>query len=284
MTRSSMKYFFFLLFLLAEGLTAQNKRFIYQYTFIPDSTNKAGVMKEFMFLDVSDGGSSFFSQRKYQSDSTMIAPANKGKMIMPPMDLQVLYTIEKKGDKIFYKTLGSSAQMKIKVNEDRKMDWKILNDRQKILNYDAQKASLKFGGRTWNAWFTQAIPMQDGPYKFHGLPGLIVKIEDTTASHIFELVGIANLPDDYSYPERYQFLKEVEFNRAEYQKYYTKYRKDPAAIEKQLYIEGRIPDQRDHTGNFRTGAQVLRDIEIAAKENVKKDNNIIEIDMLKTVQ
>ncbi len=241
-------------------------------------------MKEFMFLDVSDGGSSFFSQRKYQSDSTMIAPANKGKMIMPPMDLQVLYTIEKKGDKIFYKTLGSSAQMKIKVNEDRKMDWKILNDRQKILNYDAQKASLKFGGRTWNTWFTQAIPMQDGPYKFHGLPGLIVKIEDTTASHIFELVGIANLPDDYSYPERYQFLKEVEFNRAEYQKYYTKYRKDPAAIEKQLYIEGRIPDQRDHTGNFRTGAQVLRDIEIAAKENVKKDNNIIEIDMLKTVQ
>jgi len=277
-----MKYFIFIFFLFTQLISAQNKRFIYQYTFIPDSTNKADVVKEVMFLDVSgNGASSFFSQRKYQSDSTIIAPANKGKMIMPPMDLKVLYTIEKKGDKVLYKILGNSAQMRIKVNDERKLDWKVLNDKQKILNYNAQKASLNFAGRAWNAWFTQAIPLQDGPYKFHGLPGLIVKMEDTTKSHIFELIGISNLPDDYTYPERYQFAKEVEFNRAEYQKYYTKYRKDPAAVEKQLYIEGKIPDQRDSSGNFRTGAQVLREIEVAAKENVKKDNNIIEIDMLK---
>lgn len=277
-----MKYFFFIFFLFTQFVSAQNKRFIYQYTFIPDSTNKANVVKEFMFLEVSGNDtSSFFSQRKYQSDSTIMAPANKGKMIMPPMDLTVLYTIEKKGGKVFYKTLGNSAQMRIKVNDERKLDWKILNDKQKILNYNTQKASLNFAGRAWNAWFTQAIPLQDGPYKFHGLPGLIVKIEDATKSHIFELVGISNLPDDYAYPERYQFTKEVEFNRSEYQKYYTKYRKDPAAVEKQLYIEGKIPDQRDSSGNFRTGAQVLREIEVAAKENVKKDNNIIEIDLLK---
>lgn len=280
-----MKYFTLILFLFTQFFSAQNKRFIYQYTFIPDSTNKANIMKEFMFLEVyGNGTSSFFSQRKYQSDSTIIAPANKGKMIMPPADLQVLYTIEKKEGNVFYKVLGSSAQMKIKASDERKMNWQILGDKQKVLNYETQKASLDFAGRTWDAWFTQAIPIQDGPYKFHGLPGLIVKMEDKTKSHTFELVGIADLPDNYSYPERYQYLKEINFNRAEYEKYYLKYRKDPAAGEKQLYIEGKIVDYTDSSGKHHTGAETIREIEKLAKEAVKKDNNTIEIDLLKTVK
>jgi GLPGLI family protein len=183
-------------------------------------------VKEFMFLEVSGNDtSSFFSQRKYQSDSTIMAPLIKENDNASHGPDRIVHHREK-GGKVFYKTLGNSAQMRIKVNDERKLDWKILNDKQKILNYNAQKASLNFAGRAWNAWFTQAIPLQDGPYKFHGLPGLIVKMEDATKSHIFELVGISNLPDDYAYPERYQFTKEVEFNRSEYQKYYTKYRKD----------------------------------------------------------
>ena len=48
-------------------------------------------------------------------------------------------------------------------------------------------------GRKWTAWFTTEIPIQDGPYKFRGLPGLIVKIEDETKSHCFALNGIKNL-------------------------------------------------------------------------------------------
>lgn len=33
-----------------------------------------------------------------------------------------------------------------------------------------QKATCDFAGRKWIAWFTTEIPIQDGPYKFYGLP------------------------------------------------------------------------------------------------------------------
>lgn len=276
-----MKNIILIFILFIQVVPAQNKRFVYQYTFIPDSTNKTNVVKELMILDVTNDRSMFFSQRKYISDSTIIAPSNKGKLIMPPADLNILYRIEKKDGKTYFESMANFALMKIKVEDDRKMDWKILGDKQKILNFNTQRASLDFAGREWIAWFTPDIPFQDGPYKFHGLPGLIVKIEDITKSHAYELIGIINLPNEYSYPERYQKVKEREFNLMEFKKYYLQGRSDPGAGERQLYMEGKIPDQRDSSGNFRTGAEIVREVEQLAKERIKKDNNIIEIDLIK---
>jgi GLPGLI family protein len=73
---------------------------------------------------------------------------------------------------------------KYKIKEDKKLEWKILPDQQKIGEYKVQKATTSFGGRDWTAWFTTDIPIQDGPYVFYGLPGLIVKIEDATGSTV----------------------------------------------------------------------------------------------------
>jgi GLPGLI family protein len=55
--------------------------------------------------------------------------------------------------------------------------------KEKIGNWEAQKATTEFGGRKWTAWFCEEIPLSDGPYKFKGLPGLIVKISDADNSH-----------------------------------------------------------------------------------------------------
>ena len=44
---------------------------------------------------------------------------------------------------------------------------------------------------------------------------------------------------------------------------------------------GRIPDQRDSTGKMRTAAEVLREINQQAMERLAKENNLIEIDLLK---
>ena len=44
------------------------------------------------------------------------------------------------------------------------------------------------------AWFTSEIPIQRGPWKFGGLPGLIVKISDAKKEYNFELVKLERTP------------------------------------------------------------------------------------------
>ncbi len=67
------------------------------------------------------------------------------------------------------------------------INWKLSNDTETIKGYKVQKATCSFGGRHWIAWFTPEIPFRDGPYKFCGLPGLIIKISDTRNQYVFEL-------------------------------------------------------------------------------------------------
>ncbi len=58
-----------------------------------------------------------------------------------------------------------------------------------ILGYECNKATTNFAGRTYTAWFTTEIPLPFGPYKFGGLPGLILKIEDAEQQYVWEAIG-----------------------------------------------------------------------------------------------
>jgi GLPGLI family protein len=69
-------------------------------------------------------------------------------------------------------------------------EWVILNDTLTILNQKTQKAKVKFRGREYYAWFTTKIKISDGPYKFYGLPGLILKIESIDEKYKFEAYSI----------------------------------------------------------------------------------------------
>ena len=50
-----------------------------------------------------------------------------------------------------------------------------------------------FWGRNYNAWFTVDIPRNDGPWLFSGLPGLILRIQDTEGVFQFTAVGLEQL-------------------------------------------------------------------------------------------
>lgn len=71
--------------------------------------------------------------------------------------------------------------------------WFITPTTASIAGYSCQRATTTFGGRTWEAWFTRAVPIADGPYKFYGLPGLIVKVADTRGYYVFELAKLRQL-------------------------------------------------------------------------------------------
>ncbi len=58
------------------------------------------------------------------------------------------------------------------------MNWNLENDTKIIGKYLCNKANVDFRGRSYIAWYTTEIPVSYGPWKFAGLPGLILEIYD----------------------------------------------------------------------------------------------------------
>lgn len=71
-----------------------------------------------------------------------------------------------------------------------RFDWQLHDDTLTVCGYTCRKAVANFRGRTWTAWYAEQIPIDAGPWKLHGLPGLILKASDSVALHDFEAVAV----------------------------------------------------------------------------------------------
>ncbi|MBD5354099.1 MAG: GLPGLI family protein [Bacteroides sp.] len=80
--------------------------------------------------------------------------------------------------------------------------WQFTDETDEICGYKCKKAIADFRGRTWNAWYAEDIPVDNGPLKFGGLPGLILKIEDSDKEHIFEAMQIRRSDKDFGHRVR----------------------------------------------------------------------------------
>lgn len=77
-----------------------------------------------------------------------------------------------------------------------RIEWKIGKETKEILGYRCTKATAKFRGRDYIAWYTDDIPSSDGPFLFTGLPGLILEVRDTKDQYVFIANGIENKKDE----------------------------------------------------------------------------------------
>lgn len=99
------------------------------------------------------------------------------------------------------------------------MNWKITKESQKILGYICYKATTKFRGRDYVAWFTPDIPYNYGPWKLGGLPGLILKVENNLFDYdakriVLNSDKIPTLPKLKSFPTAkyiYPLKQTIEF-------------------------------------------------------------------------
>lgn len=67
-------------------------------------------------------------------------------------------------------------------------NWKLVDETKVINTIHCKKAEVTLKGRNWIAWYSSEIPLPYGPYKFSGLPGLIIKVTDDKGDWDFELV------------------------------------------------------------------------------------------------
>jgi len=97
------------------------------------------------------------------------------------------------------------------------LDWEIIDETKEYFGYTVQKATTTFSGREYVAWFTIEIPINDGPYIFYGLPGLIVELYDTEKHYYFGLLNLEKLsePKTWGIPDNVKEVTREEFKEVE---------------------------------------------------------------------
>lgn len=177
----------------------------YDVIFRPDSTDMNFILKEefTVFLGseiIQSQSSNFLSRLSYIKDDDLagllsaMATGN-----IPSTHFTSVHYINYPAGKIT--ALDNIGIEEYKYTMPMKnVDWIILPESKKIGHFSAHKALTLFGGREWVAWFTTEIPYNAGPYLFHGLPGLILKISDTQSHYTFELSRVS-IPENFKYIE-----------------------------------------------------------------------------------
>lgn len=80
--------------------------------------------------------------------------------------------------------------------------WTLLGDSVKnILGYSCRKAFCSYRGRMYEAWYALDISVSGGPWKFSGLPGLIMSVQDTKGHYTFEISGLEKTKEPIEYLE-----------------------------------------------------------------------------------
>src|SRR5690606_11362656 len=102
-------------------------------------------------------------------------------IIKRPEDNQLFYTMQITEDFFYYE------------QELDLFQWQLHDETRMIGDYKVHKATMTYAGRDYLAWFTTEVPMSDGPFKFNGLPGLILEIADTEGHYQFKFVSLEKL-------------------------------------------------------------------------------------------
>ena len=173
---------------------AQTHRFVYEYKFKSDSLAKE-FTKENMILDINPDEVKFYPYFFAENDSINKTTNNRNSSWDDA--LPVLKRNRSTNKNTSYVLLNDLFS----IQTEDPISWKLSTETKKVKTYNLQKATTTFGGRKWIAWFNTEINLNEGPYKFRGLPGLIFEIADDQNSFSFNLVKSYQLKSTYDTSE-----------------------------------------------------------------------------------
>jgi GLPGLI family protein len=262
-------------FLLMVFLQAQTHRFIYELQYKMDST-EAGYEKVNMILDITPKEVKFYGK-----------------------DLAIRDSLNKKFGTNFSYTDMTGQVVKRKINSfdnenfinikngyytfktTDKINWTIADEIKKVENYTLQKATTKFGGRSWTAWFCKDIPFNEGPFKLRGLPGLIFELSDAKNNFIYTLVKSRELPEISSTSDFLESSfgnKAIPINEKQKHKLMMEFYNDPFAFERNNISKSNNDLRININGKEIHNVDELNTQTKSMQEVIRKYNNPIEID------
>ena len=197
--------------------------FMYDYRYLKDTTDVTSESTDRMILQVGSGISKFSSYRAMQIDSLL--RVSTAEQIEANPDRYIggeTYSIYKNYPTGKFTMTDKIATDWFLVEElIPEQQWTLTDETKEILGYQCKSAKCSFRGREYTAYYTDEIPVSNGPWKFGGLPGFIMEVRDADNHYSFICVGINSKAD------RAITMQEVSYNKTSRVKFYqTKYRYD----------------------------------------------------------
>lgn len=234
-----------------ETLAAETMEFVYDYRFCVDTTGmlEDNYVSDNMLLQIESDGMSKFSSYKNLTVDSILMRSSQEQIVEAAMDGKLsngeFMTIYKNYPAGRLTHTEKICQDWFRYDEDMpQLDWEFTDSTTTVLGYECQGARCKFRGREWTVFFTEEIPLMDGPWKLHGLPGLIMTATDKDGHYTFECIGIKSKAD------RAITIYKVPFNKTDRRGYYdTKHRYD---VNPYAYFEATTGGQitvTDEAGN-----------------------------------
>lgn len=126
-------------------------------------------------------------------------------------------------------------------------EWQMEDKIDTICGYPCFAAKTTFRGRNWIVWYTPEIPVSAGPWKLNGLPGLILRAQDTHEDYIWQCRSITRKAE----PMMYYKVKERLLSREKWRRNLRQIHEDPLTMlgqngQNALYIQGKRATREDH--------------------------------------
>ena len=238
----------------------------YKLNFQLDSTDNESRKSEYMYLFIGDDYSNYISRANTLSHQIIRNgnTAHTSRAALTNFHYQIVKNKNK--DKLLY--LLKIPKMNDQFYYDESMDlfdWQIHPETKRIKDYEVQKATTSFAGRNYVAWFSPELPIPDGPYKFNGLPGLILEIADTRNDYIFSFIGLEKLAPALTY--KMNFNQYVQSTQEDIAERLHEYRRDPMT---------HMRAQR-HNTNITISPEVHQQYIESFTKMLEKENNPIEL-------
>jgi GLPGLI family protein len=182
-----------------KTLDSASVRITYSLSYVADSLKPEKVWEDRKILLIGDSIHQFYSEYQRSKDSVATAARKKGKSFRP---LSFSENIIPEGYDIYTYPMQETRMVQEYITDlssyrykefIEKPQWILSADTCTILSYSCQKATARFRGRDWTAWFTMEIPIDAGPWKLCGLPGLILKASDNREHYVFKCIGLENI-------------------------------------------------------------------------------------------
>lgn len=186
---------------LEPGEPCDTARYIvyYNLSMVEDTVGAPGkAVKEMMRLEVGDRVQYFYSYKGFQADSAnAVVMKNGGNSYTGggQISWRLYKNYPEEGKTALLERFGMDRFVCI---EDYSAPlWQPVADSSAvILGYQCSMAVTNYKGRTWYAWYAEDMPLDAGPWKLGGLPGLILRAYDAPRHYVFDAAGIEeSVPD-----------------------------------------------------------------------------------------